>query len=151
MKEFFAPGKFGKFKLDAYETAVNSHLRQSFVFDLIQYIGPIVPGQTRVGEVCSAAQKGRFLVIDYRQCYRPTDFSLWNGLGRFPKSSVVPDRIKGVLPEFEPSKIGVTDLGKVIQSEYEGNQLISQIVDWHRAALLQFLRAHHAQFQDRDI
>lgn len=139
-------------KVQAYEQAVNGNLTSSIIFDLIERLYPIIPGQTTYGQICSAIQNTKFLIIDYKQVFAvPTDFPQYHQLGRFPKSPVPSTEIKGALSDFEAAKIGVLDLDSPVPNIEQYEALKDKIVDWFRAELLQFLRENHAQFTERVI
>ena len=125
--------------LTKYEAAVDGHIMQSLVMDL----GPRIDlGRTTVGEVIDGLSQTYFLMIDYSNDYRPTDFSQYGNLGRFPKRSIKPERIKHMLsPNWLAPDIVKMDRSKILMTTVESDRLFNKIIEATRVKLLELVRS----------
>lgn len=127
-----------------YNSAVRDAFSRSFNMDLSGFINP---GHTHVEEVINKVEKSmRFVLVDYANCGTPTDADMYNGLGRYPKSYIDPDRIKATLPPFDPSRISLSPT--TVLDRQLGDGLKNEIMDQFMENLTHTLRTHLPAFED---
>lgn len=130
-------------KIVKYDQAVSKGIKESITRAVA---GKFVLGQTTRADVYDSIKETCFLLIDYYRIGQPTDFNLWNGLGRFPKMSIDPNRIKAVLPFFHPSEMKQTNLHERITHSSQSDEVMESIVEWVRIQLLNQLRKEPSPF-----
>lgn len=121
-----------------YEEAVNGHIGESLGYDLTRF--PLILGRTTVGQICDFIYETRFTVIEYNYGM-PTDFSQYRGLGRFPKTHIPREQLRGMLFFFDSSRIGPINLRERIETVDQLNHLMQRIKEWFRINLINHLRS----------